>query len=256
MPWSAMSVSVWAGILFVSLGLFTTQSATCRTSFTQQPLLGYRCVLSNSSLISRTNAAHAQCVWRCLSNKNCVVINHNFLYNYCEIGAELCDHLEPNEEFIINVYGAEVRICLQQWVPVSEYDPQRAISFPKSESSRNLIAVGRVLHKTDIYPTKHRRFLSFNFRAVVDNRIFDPADGEVLLLGSDCLNSWVMYSVSQALPVGAVVGGHIEEELLYVARVKKRGEYSIGYLRKERQMGYFAKGGVLKTDTMEILVVL
>ena len=120
-----------------------------------------------------------------------------------------------------------------------------------------MFAVGRVWHNTGIYPAKHRRFSPFNFRAVVNNdRIFNPADGEVVLLGLDCLTAWAKYSVPNALPVGAVVGGHIGEEILYVARAQRRVAYNIGYFRKERQLGYFASDGVLKTDTMEILIAL
>ena len=201
------------------------------------------------------NIAHAQCVWRCLSSKTCVVISHNLLYNYCELSVELCDHLEPNEEFTITIYGAEVRTCMQQWVSVSEYDPQRAVAFKKSKSSGDLIAVGRVLHNTSIYPAKHKRFLSFDFRANVNTRMLKTDDGEVLLLGSNCLTAWVRYSVPNAFPVGAVVGGQIGEELLYVARARKL-EYSIGYFKKETQLGYFTSGGAFTTDTMEILVVV
>ena len=243
--------------LLILIGFFTTQCATCRTSFTQQPLLGYRCVLNgSSSLINWTNTAHAQCVWRCLSSKTCVVISHNFLYNYCELSLDFCDHLEPNDEFIVNIYEAVGATCLLEWVSVSEYDPQRAVAFPKSEGSGDMIAVGRSLHSTGIYPAKHRRFLNFNFRTVVDNRFFDSDDGEVLLLDSDCSTSWVAYSAPNAFPVGAVAGGHIGKETLYVARMKKNGQYSLGYFRKETQLGYFISKRIVTTDTMEILVVV
>ena len=254
-PQPATSCTVRVKILLIHLGHFTTPVAACRESFTQQPLLGHRCVLNHSSSLTNwTNTAHAQCVWRCLFNKDCVVISHNILYNYCELSVKLCDHLEPNKEFSVNIYEATSRTCLQEWVSVDEYDPQRAVTFLQSERSGKLLAVRRILHHSGIYPAKHRRYERFDFRGVVNNRMIDSKDGKILLLGPNYLTAWVPYSVPNVLPLSAVVGGYIGDDVLNVARANIWEQYVIRYFRKETQLGYFPRRVVIKTETMEVLV--
>ena len=261
---------MWSSRIFVVVlsiaGFLSTLQGTYRITFTQRPLLGHRCALNNMTdmpvLGNLTNNAYAQCVWRCLSNKNCVGISHNIVYNYCELSAQLCEYLEPNEEFIVNFYGVHFydedhKYCLQ-WKSLDQYDPRKAVAFPLSPSSpQSIIAVARILHATGLYPGKYKRYQKFDIRAVLESGKHAVAKvGEVLLLGPGCRSIWVAYLALSALPVGAVVGGHIGEELLYVARTIRGNDYGIGYFRKSTQRGYFRMKSNVKTKTIELLVLL
>ena len=254
--WLAMRC---VGIIYVIVGHFVVLCETCRTAYTQRPLLGYRCVLNNASIITNlTSIEHAQCRWTCLSRSNCKVISYNKVCNYCELGTELCHYLEPNEEFIVNLYGKERRHCLE-WVSLAEYDPQRAVAFPNGLLSEDIVAVARVSHTTVIYRGRYQRYQRYKIHVVYEDDYMDVKyDGEVLLLRPGCLTAWVPHSVANTIPAGAVSGGYIGEETLYVGRVMMHdGKYTIGYFRKDAGLAYYKKRTTMVQDnTTEILVLL
>ena len=243
--------------------ILSSRHGTCRKTITQPPLLGYRCAFNNTSTLTNlTDTAYAQCVWRCLSTKDCVAISHNNIYNYCELNTLLCEFLEPNEEFVVNFYGVHFygkdhRYCLQ-WVSLDYYDPQKAVAFPiPPDSPENIITVARLSHDAGVYPGKYRLYPKIDIRALLetDQHVVMHV-GEVLQLGSGCQFAWVAYEPPNAIPLGAIIGGHIGGEILYVARTVRRGSYGIGYFRQSTQFGHFRMKTSVKTKTMELLVLL
>ena len=248
--------------LFVTtIALYCTKpSATSRTSFTREPLFGYRCVRNNpSNQTTISNTARAQCVWRCLYNDDCVVVSHNHHINSCELSMHLCDTVESHENVSINVYGIHRKLC-SDWVPKSEFDGQKAIMFPqKLGTSGGKIAVARKGLESAMFPGKHQRFSGYHIIIAVDeNRIVSNNLGEVLQANSACLFTWIPYSSPKILPVGAFVGGYgANKEPLYVARAVFEGVYSIGYYKSSKSLAYFMIYGQARTSiTMDILVNL
>ena len=248
------------GIMFFIVGHFNILCETCRTTYIQQSLVGYRCVLNNASVVTNLiSIEHAQCHLSCMSRSNCIVINYNHVYNHCELGAKMCNYLEPNEEFIVNLYGKDRRNCLE-WVPLVEYDPQRAVAFLNGPLSNNIVAVARVSHSTGIYPGKYQRYRKYKIHVVFDNgNMIIRYDGEVLLVDPGCYTAWLVYSVPNTIPAGAVGGGQIGNETLYVGRgMRQDGRYAIGYFRKNAGFYYYFDKPieVVNNDAMEILVLL
>ena len=247
------------GITSFIVGHFNIISETCRTTHTQPPLLGYHCVLNNTSVATNlTSISHVQCRLACLSRNNCIVISYNHVYNYCELGSDMCSYLEQNEEFIVNLYGKDRRNCLE-WVPLTEYDPQRAVAFLNGLLSKNIVAVARVPFNTGVYPGKYQLFRNYAIHVAFDNdeRIV-RYDGEVLLVNPGCYSAWLAYSVPNTIPSGAVSGCHNGKENLYVARAMiSDNRYVIGYFRKDSGLVYYKyPNTVVKNDTAEILVLL
>ena len=133
-----------ARILMIVLMLARVKpSATSRANFIRQPLVGYRCELNApSNQITLLATARAQCVWRCLSTDNCVVVSHNQQLKYCEVSMQLCDSVVEDVHFSINVYGMDRKLC-SIWVPISGYDQQKAVVLPVKDGSTNNIEVAR-----------------------------------------------------------------------------------------------------------------
>ena len=237
----------------------TIPSVTLKTTFTQQPLLGYRCVLGNpGNQTTWLNTARAQCVWRCLSSDECVVVNHNHRFNRCELSTQLCDSVVSNPEFSVNLYGTNRKFC-SNWVSNSGYNASKAVAFASKLRGRSQIAVARKEVNADLYPGKCKFSKLFTIIiAMDDDTVVSDDRGEILQVDSACLWTWVAYTSSNVLPVGAVAGGHdVSQEPLYVARAIFEDIYSIGYYKFSKLLGYFVfRSAVNKATTMEILVIL
>ena len=133
-------------------------SDTARTNFTRQPLLGYQCVLNDPSYqITRLNTARAQCVWRCLSRDDCVVVSHNHRLNSCELSMQLCDRVAAHGDFSINMYGMDRPLC-SHWVSISGFDAQKAVVFPQISIGTQNIAVARKRTNSGLFPGKYMLF--------------------------------------------------------------------------------------------------
>ena len=193
--------------------------ATLRRAFTRQPLLGYRCVTDNApNLTTLLDIDRAQCVWRCLSSYDCVGVSHNHRLNYCELSRRPCDRVMSDEDFSVNVYGIDRKLCLQ-WVPESEFDGQKAVMMKKDPPLEKKIAVARMNQNSGLYPGRQNRFNLMKIKIAVDENTFVlGVRGEVLLMDESCVWAWIPYASSDNLPVGAVVGGYDVEGLLYIAR--------------------------------------
>ena len=234
-------------------------SVAFRNNYTRQPLLGYRCVLelpSNQTALS--NTARAQCVWRCLSMDDCLVVSHDHRLNRCELSMQLCDRVARNVNFSTNFYGIERKLC-PQWVPTFEYDTQTAAAFSQTPGGNAIIVVARTRSNNGLYPGKHQRFGTFRIIFPVDERSAVWGEqGEILLMNSACLWAWIPFTSKYAPPVGAFLAGHdVNKERLYVARAIFEGVYSIGYYKSSTSLGYFGIfGGVRTTGVMDILVIL
>ena len=116
----------------------TNPITTLSTSFTRPPLLGYRCILDDpSTQTTLMNITRAKCVWKCLSRDLCKVISYNHRLNSCELSRQLCDKVDSHAYFSINVSGTHRPLC-SHWVPISEFDQQRAVVFPQKPVAHSI----------------------------------------------------------------------------------------------------------------------
>ena len=208
----------------------TSRSITLRTTFTTRPLFGHRCVLNNpASQTTLLNTSRAQCVWRCLSSEDCVVVSHNHHLNNCDLSTRMCDSVTSDTEFVISVYGMDRTRCFS-WVPKSEYDAEKAVAFA-SRPRGTQIAVARQKVNAGLYPGKLQLSSSFTIKIAMDEYTTVSDDrGEILLMDSACLWMWIPYVSPDILPIGTVAAGHdVSKEPLYVARAMFQGVYTIGY---------------------------
>ena len=252
-------------LLMASFG--TSPGVTLRTVYTKLPLMGYRCVMDDpSELLTFANTARPQCVWRCLSLRNCMVVSHNGADDTCELAIQRCDRIEAHPDFSINVYGKARSNCVH-WISVTSYDQQKAVIFPQGGNDTSKIAVSRIVQNTGVYPGKvidieppRIRFLSVV--AVSANEYALSRTGQVLHLSPTCQPAWMPFSTTnnhEISEAGSVVGGRIaNNEDVYVARARFGYIYSIGYYRPTTGLGYFVIGGKVNatSDYLEILALV
>ena len=236
-----------------------TQTETLRTTYTKQPMLGQRCHLYEPKyLTTLLNTGRAQCVWRCLSSDNCLVVSHNHHNNYCELSPMTCDKVLPNANFTINVYGIERSQCLR-WVPSYQYDSKTAVEFLRQRNNIIVLSVGRVKDSTGLYPGKYQKTRwTVDYITKASTFVTTYSNCEVLLVDPGCMWAWIKYTGGNELPVGAFSAGYYGKDTLYVARSMFGIKWAIGYYKPSSQQGYFAHYGRLKIRRLrlQILVIM
>ena len=248
------------GLLVMVITRYCTKLiVTLQSHFTRHPLFGNRCMLDEpSNQTTVLNTARAQCVWRCLSSEVFKVVSYNHRLNSCDLSMQLCDTVAFAANFSIIVCGIHRPLC-SRWVPKSEFDEKRAVVFPQRLGGIYTIAVARKRKGTGLYPGKHQRFGTFSIIIADDESTFVKDDrGEILLMDSTCIWTWIPFCSPNELMVGAFLAGYDMGKVpLYVARAMFTDTYSIGYYKSNKMLGYFTfEGGVRTSTTMDILVVL
>ena len=265
--WCYESEIMWnrTSCLFLLLmaSLSIRPGGTCTTAYTKSPLLGYRCVMDDpSNLMTLTNTARPQCVWRCLSLRDCMVVSHNGVDDTCELAMQRCERLAANPDFSVNVYGIDRGKCAH-WVSKNLYNEQKSVVFPQGANAANKTAVARLALNNMIYPGKFTLFGGIRIyvaQSATNSEI--SRSGQVLHLSPTCQPAWIPYSPSNSSPVsraGVLAGCRIGQEPVYVARARFNGIYSIGYYRHTTKQGYFVIEGDARTTSandMEILVLM
>ena len=250
-------------VLLSTASFGTSPCATLRMVYTKLPLMGYRCVMDNpSDLLTFANTDTPQCVWRCLSLKTCVVVNHNGLVDTCELAMQRCDRLEAHPDFSVSVCGVDRSNCVH-WISVTFFDQQKAVIFPQGGNGTSKIAVSRIVRNTGVYPGEvidieppRIRFLSTVAVSATEYAL--SRTGQVLHLSPSCQPAWMPYSTINNHEAESVVGGRIaNNEDVYAARAHFGYIYTIGY-RPTIGLGYFVVGGKVNAtaDDLEMLVLV
>ena len=164
------------------------------------------------------------------------MVSHNHRLN----SWKHCDGVASNDDFSINVYDMDRWRC-SQWVPASEFDAQRVVVFAMEIGGTKKIAVARKSNKGGLYPGKHERYDGYPIVIARDENTLASGDqGDVLLVESDCLWTWALYTSSDNLPFGAVVAGYdVRKEPLYAARAEFDDIFTIGYYKSDTQLVIF-----------------
>ena len=254
-------------ILFLPNRLNTSAVAgpSCQQIYMKPPLMGQRCITDNEVYRNHTNAPQERCIWHCLGNISCQVINYNVVDSYCLVGHAPCVSLEPEIDFVtipITMQDPCMMWVRQDIIPPSLNDISDVVKYPVESDPGNSIVVARAILDMAKIPGKfHNTKGYFSWNGQVSE--FSAGNYEVLIVSPRCDISWMNYNPDSgnAVPDGVVIGGYQNGHLLYVARkhaghLGHSARYAAGYYDNKHGNGEVTYGAdVLIYSEVEILVV-
>ena len=228
----------------------------CKDLYTKQPISGFHCQTISNTLVMLHQTEFPQCVWRCLSEKTCRYINHNFANGRCELGLGKCESLKPNGTFSVMAFGPFRHDCLR-WGPTVE--PGRVpfkvlntyYSYVAKISSENNVFIWRFNIQSGKFWANKKGILIGPIRTT---------DQEIAILtkSEDCTVPWLAYTAGETLPDGAVAEGRLADgSPTYVAKVNHGGRLGLGYYNPKSKLVYYEAYTEAHTSTsMDILVLV
>ena len=232
--------------------------AICPQRHIQSPLIGQRCVTDDEIYIKKT-VERPQCMFLCLRDPNCQVINFNITGSYCLLGQRSCTSLDNDTGFVTTLMAMR-KPCLK-W----ESDLHNGINNAVPITDSSSVVVVRGNKEGNKIPGKwstDRIYINYPWNGQEASPLKDQA--ELLIVSPKCTISWVSHDSTSGnlLPAGAVVGGHLDGIPLYVARkyaVFMSGHsptFAAGYYDNVKGLGHFPYGGLDRVyDDAEIMVV-
>ena len=245
------------GYITCCIYIYVESVIGCQVRNTKWPLLHDRCIPNSSDKVIFSQAARAQCEWKCLNMESCKYININPSNVSCEMGIGRCMHLEPSAGYMVQAFTISNRLCIQ-WG--SDQQMGREIVHVFDGATR--ILVSRIRRVSSIIVGKFLIDPGYFFGNSEGHKISaESPDDEIVILTIDeaCTWFWLRYTSGEVVPVGAVIGGHLASgSLIYVAKMYHDGGrlLSFGYYSSEDVMGRYEYGGAHTTTTMDILVIL
>ena len=235
-------------LISIPVYLYSILVTACDPRHTNRPLYGLRCVSNVTA--ERRQAAHPQCVWRCLRMKTCRYINYNSAEGQCELGLGQCESLQPATGVRVNTFGPPRHDCIH-WGSVQE-PGWVALRGTVGHAAR--IVSGEVMLIGIFFPRTGQ------FWANKQNTGIGPVYQDIQLMYKDatCPSPWMPYTAGEPLPSGAVPGGHLADgSATYVARIMDSNELLVfGYYNPKSAAAYYKSGGTHTTNSMDILVLL
>ena len=241
---------------YVSLSIYfylkSALAIACETRNAMEPRHGLRCLTTASA--STWQAAHPQCVWRCLQMKTCHYINYDSDTRQCELGMGQCESLQTAAGFMVNVFGPPRHDCLywgsnqiSGWVPVQERNGKIYLA---PIVSADVVLVGKL-------NTQKGDFWGKNGGVKVGPINVNDKYIEILSKDPVCPLPWMPYTAGEPLPFGAVTGGRLRDgSATYVAKVTHNGDVNFGYYDPTISLTYYQWYGVHTATSMELLVLL
>ena len=78
----------------------TATGTSCLQIYTGPPRMGQRCITDTEVYRNLSAVPQERCMWHCLRDTSCMVINYNEAVRYCLLGQGPCVSLEPESGFI------------------------------------------------------------------------------------------------------------------------------------------------------------
>ena len=227
--------------------------------------MGQRCITDTEVYRNHTDVPQERCMWHCLQNISCTVINYNMVDSYCLLGQGPCVSLEHENDFV-TIPMTTQEPCMtwirQDSMPPSLDDFSDIVMYQVHTNPNNIIVVARAIIDSAKIPGK---FHTDEGRFALNGQVVEFSSGnyEILRISPECDISWVNYGPvsGNTLIDGAVIGGYQNGHPLYVAR---KGDthsgdsyrYAAGYYDAIDMVGVVTYGtSVLPFTEMEILVV-
>ena len=243
---------------------------SCQQIYMWEPRIGQRCVTDNEIYENHTTIPQEHCMWHCLRNISCKVINYNMVESYCRLGHQPCVSLEPERNFVT------ILITMQEpcvtWVRQDAFPPpldniSHTVSYTVqpdgSQPDKKIVIARAILDSAKIPGKVHmpKNLGQFAMNGQVSD--FSPGNYEMLTVFPRCNISWVNYDPNSinSFPDGAVIAGYQNGRPLYVAR---KGDthsgqsyrYAAGYYDNISMEGAVTYGtDVFTFSEMEIFVV-
>ena len=235
--------------------MYTVFAIGCEITRTTSPLLHHRCI-SNGSEVIFINAKQPQCEWKCLSIESCRYVNINPSNVSCELGVGRCANVVPSPGHMVKVFTLANRMC-HLWSSDEQVGREPVVVSYGTVR----LHVSRI-HRDGAAIVGKLAVNSGQFWANIKGQGIDVPSGsevEVLTVDDACTWIWLPYTSGEALPVGAVIGGHLGSgSPIYVAKMvdHQYGKLAIGYYSTEIDLGNYELHGAKTTTTMDILVML
>ena len=187
----------------------------CALRYTNKPIIGLRCATTITTAV--VQAAHPQCVWRCLRAHSCRYINHDSVTDQCDVGLGQCESLQRATGAMVQAFGPPRRGCLRWgskqepgWVPVVG---KNGDNYVARTVSGDVSLIGT-------YDTYSSAFWANNAGMAVGPVKQTDQDIEFLTKDPACPLPWMSYTAGEPLPSGAVIGGRlVDGSATYVAKV-------------------------------------
>ena len=245
-----MIVLQWVLIAF-SIRLHPSLIAACEQKHSNNTFYGLQCVTSDPTEIWQ--AAHPQCVWRCLRTEACRYINHNSATAQCELGFGQCESLQPAAGVIVNAFGPPRHSCLRWgsdqeagWVPIQE---RNGYMYVARTTSNDVLIIGQFFTVS--------QELWANREGVHIGPVTGNQNIEILTKDAACPLPWMSYTAGEPLPSGAVTGGHLADgSAVYLAKIADNNYLFFGYYNPKVGLAYYEHYGALTKTSMEILILL
>ena len=202
--------------------------APCQQVYIRPPRLGQRCVTDNEVYRNHTRVPQERCMWHCLQDIACKVINYNMIESCCLLSQEPCVTLEPESDFV-TIPMTMQEPCMK-WVRQDAFPPplddisnvvMYTVQPDGGNDPGNMIFVARAIIDSAKVPGKFHIPANLGHFAI-NGQVLDFSAGnyEMLTVVPRCDTSWVNYDPDSgnALPHGAVIGGYENGHQLYVAR--------------------------------------
>ena len=222
-----------------------------------------RCMTATEDYVNLTSISRHQCKQTGLM-RSYSLINYNYEHAYCLMTNDRCIWLEPANGFGVVYYGATGSHCVG-WAPNTNY--QQSLAHSVSIQWQYLAVARYHFVSGDMIPGYFYFHDSSLYMIGNDGKSFFTADNsiatkQVLQIKTECQVAWMAYTAGDAIPAGAVLGGHRSlgsHADLYVVRVlnEPHGSYKFGYYDTFSQLGYVAVTGTNNMwKHMHIMILL
>ena len=225
-------------IVFLPSGIKVSvvTGASCQQVYIRRPRIGQRCVTSNEVYKNHTIAPQERCMWHCLRDISCKVINYNMDESFCFLSQEPCVTLEPESD-IVTMPMTMQEPCMT-WVRQKVFPPplddiSNFVTYPVlpdgGNDPDNKILVPRAIIDSAKVPGKVHIPVNLG-HFILNGQVLDFSAGnyEMLTVSPGCDVSWVNYDPDSgnSFPDGAVIGGY-----LWLVKVIDTEVFHIGMLR-------------------------
>ena len=249
-------------------GIKTSRVAdtACQQMYMRPGRAGQRCITDTEVYRNYTDLPQERCMWHCLRDLSCNVINYNDGGSYCLVGHGPCVSLEPDSDFLaipITIDEPCMSWVQQDTIP-SSTDRTSIINFlvhPYSTVDDNTVLVTRAIWGSHRIPGRYHTRNSAGWYTLNGQELwFSAGSYEVLTMSHRCKASWVSYDSGSGngLPPGSVIGGSHNGDPLYLVRLfySPINAYLMGYYNNRDRMGQVGNNRrVMTFTTMECLVV-
>ena len=242
----------------------TVTDTACQQMYMRPGRAGQRCITDTEVYRNYTDLPQERCMWHCLRDLSCNVINYNHVGSYCLLGHGHCVSLEPDTDFVTIPKTME-EPCMtwvrQKTIPPST-DGNKIIKFRMLLSStvdENTVMIARAVSGSQRIPGRYQTGNTAGFYTL-NGQVLEFSAGNYEVLTMSPRSLWVSYDSGSgnALPQGSVIGGAYDGEPLYVVQkfLNPEGAYLAGYYSHRDRVGQLANyASVFTFTTMDFLVV-